>query len=475
MNKVSNQRGGGVGKKSQVNNFETYNSEIRRNEMKNRIKAITFFIILASLALVMVACSPDVAPTEEAAAPPVEEVEAAEEAEEVVEEAAPVVTIQFWHTYSVETETPFLQDVLIPEFEAAYPNIKVEQVQVPYDEFRRKLLTAIAGGTAPDMIRADIIWVPEFADMGALVALDELMPDFDTYRDAVFPGPLATNYFNGHYYGLPLDTNTRVLVYNNTMFEAAGVEGPPATMDEFLAACEKIKALGDDKYCFADGGTYAWAINPWIWSFGGAVTDEAVTVASGYLDGANTEAAYAFVKDLVDKGYFHPGILGGGVDAWGGFGNDEIAMILEGPWFPPIFAGIDPDKDYGLALMPAGDGGSVSVVGGEDIVMFEQSQNKEAAAEFMRFMLSEDVQLRWSEVGQLTVLSAAIESDMIQNHDFFGIFLEQLETSKARTPHPQWTKMEEIYSIAGGAYLNGASFEESLGAAAVEIDALLGQ
>ncbi|MCL5429667.1 MAG: extracellular solute-binding protein [Chloroflexi bacterium] len=436
------------------------------------MKLLTLMGILVSGAMILGACAPAVAPTSEA-----ETQEQGEEAQQPeVQAEAESVTIQFWHTYSIETETPFLQDVLIPEFEASHPNIKVEQVQVPYDEFRRKLLTAISGGTAPDLIRADIIWVPEFADMGALVALDEFMPDFSTYQDAVFPGALATNFLNDHYYGLPLDTNTRVLVYNNDMFTAAGVQGPPTTMEEFLTACEQIKALGEGKYCFADGGTYAWAVNPWIWSFGGDVTDPDITMASGFLDGPNTQAAYEFLKNLVDQGYMHPGILGGGVDAWGGFGNDEIAMILEGPWFPPIFAGMFPDKDYGLALMPAGEGGPVSVVGGEDIVMFQQSQNKEASAEFIRFMLSEDVQLRWSEVGQLTVLASAIESDTIQNHPFFGIFLEQLKTAKARTPHPAWTKIEETYNLAGGSYLAGsASFEEALGGAAITIDGLLGQ
>jgi multiple sugar transport system substrate-binding protein len=380
------------------------------------------------------------------------------------------VTIAFWHGYN-EVETALLDETVIPMFEAAHPNIMVEAVNIPYDQFRRKLLTSMAGGTAPDLIRSDIIWVPEFADMGALAALDEVMPDFDTYKDAVFPGPLSTNYFKGHYYGLPLDTNTRVLVYNKDMFTAANVAAPPTTMEEFLAVCEQIKALGADKYCFADGGTYAWAVNPWIWSFGGDVTDPDITVATGYLDGPDTQLAYEFLKGLVDEGYMHPGILGGGVDTWGGFGNDEIAMILEGPWFQPFFG---TDKDYDYALMPAGPGGSVSVVGGEDIVMFQQSKHKEAAAEFIRFMLSEETQLIMSEVGQMPVLTSVIETEAIQNHDFFGIFLEQLESAKARTPHPNWSKIEETYTLAGGSYLLGEmSFEEAFGAAAATIDSLL--
>jgi multiple sugar transport system substrate-binding protein len=394
--------------------------------------------------------------------------------ETVVVQPTPVppepVTISFWHIYS-EDEMNMLEQTLIPRFEAAHPGVTVESVQIPYQEFRRKLLTAIAGGSAPDLIRSDIIWVPEFAYMGALVALDELMPDFQAYKDAVFAGPLSTNYFDGHYYGLPLDTNCRVMVYNSAMFEAAGIAAPPKTMVEFLAACKKIKALGEDKFCFADGGTYAWAVNPWIWSFGGNVTDADITVASGYLDGAESRAAYQFLKDLVDDGYMHPGILGGGVDSWGGFGNDEIAMILEGPWFPTIFG---TDKEYGFALMPAGPGGGISVVGGEDIVMFQQSQHKEEAADFIRFILSEESQLALAEVGQMPVLSALLDTDYMKNHAYYGIFLEQLKNAWARTPHPNFTKMEEVYNLAGAAFLRGEqSFALSLGEAAKTIDGLL--
>lgn len=385
------------------------------------------------------------------------------------------VTISFWHGYNADPETPFLENTIIPAFEASHPDIKVESVNIPYDQFHQKLLTAIAGGTAPDLARLDIIWVPEFGDMGALATLNEEMADFDTIKDSVFPGPLSTNFLNGNYYGLPLDTNTRVLVYNKAMFSAAGIEKAPATIDEFNADCEKIKALGPDMYCFADGGTYAWAVDPWIWSFGGAMTDPDITKATDYLNSPQTVAAYQFLKDGVDKGYIHPGIMGGGVDSWGGFGQGNIAMILEGPWFPPSFAGQFPDVEYGMALMPAGEGGSVSVVGGEDIVMFQQSKNKEAAAEFMRYMLSMETQMQMASVGQMPVLSAASDADNLSNlPEFFGIFLEQLQTSEARTPVATWTKMEQILSNAGTAILNGVSTaSDALNDAAAQIDPLL--
>ncbi len=432
-------------------------------------KFFSVVCVAVSLSMIMAACAPK---------PPITETPATGDTPVVTTAPtlAPVeeVTLTFWHAYS-EAEMTLMNETLIPAFEADHPNVTVESVQVPYNEFRRKLVTAIAGGSAPDLIRSDIIWVPEFADMGALVPLDEAMTDFDTYKDAVFPGPLSTNLLNDHYYGLPLDTNTRVLVYNEDMFTAAGVTQPPTTMDEFLAVCEKIKALGPDKYCFADGGTYAWAVNPWIWSFGGDVTDPTMTVATGYLNGSNTKAAYEYLKELLDAGYLHPAIKGGvgnvGVDTWGGFGNDEIAMILEGPWFPTIFG---TEKAYGFSLMPAGPGGSISVVGGEDIVMFQQSKHKEEAAEFIRFLLSEESQLTMLTTGQIPVLNSLLSNTAITSSAYLPIFLTQLQTAKARTPVPAFTKMEELYTNAGGLFLRGEqTFDQAFTDAATKIDALL--
>lgn len=435
--------------------------------MKTKVTFIVLSILVA-MSMLLTACAAPAAEAPAAEAP-------AAEAPAAEAPAAEPVTITFWHGYNADTETPFLENTIIPAFEAANPGITVEAVAVPYDQFHQKLVTAMAGGTAPDVARLDIIWVPEFANMGALADLGQTMPDFAAIQEAVFPGPLSTNFFKGSYYGLPLDTNTRVLAYNQAMFDAAGIASVPTTIDEFTAACEKIKALGEDKYCFADGGTYAWAVDPWIWSFGGDMTNADYTSSTGAFNGADTAAAYQYLKDGVDKGYIHPGILGGGVDSWGGFGQGNIAMILEGPWFPPSFKGQFPDVKYGLALMPAGKGGSVSVVGGEDIVMFQQSANKEAAAKFISFMLSLDTQMQMATVGQMPVLKASSEGENLAKlPEFFGIFLQQLETSKARTPVANWTKIEQFITDAGTGILNGTTtVQEGLDAAVVNIDPLL--
>jgi multiple sugar transport system substrate-binding protein len=386
------------------------------------------------------------------------------------------VTIEFWHTYNeTSPENEMLVNTLIPMFEEMNPNITVKSVPFPYGEFRQTLLTSLAGGEGPDLARLDIIWSPEFAALGVLEALDEIMPDFADLSAAVFPGPLSTNAYDGHYYGLPLDTNTRVFMWNQYMYEDAGLTAPPATIDELAAQCDAIKALGDDKYLFSDGGTYGWAVLPWIWSFGGALTDEAITTATGYLNSEATVAAYEFLAEMVDSGCFSPSFLGGGMDTGTGYFTNVFASMLDGPWMYPIAEAQYPDFEIQATLMPEGPGGSISVVGGENIVLFTGAET-EAALEFLRFTQSDEYQLKMSEVGQLTVKPALLENEYFQNHPYYGTFLTQLETARARTPHPAWTQMEEVLSDAGQLILRGeASPQEALDAAAEEIDALLAE
>ena len=447
--------------------------------MKPRIFLFAVFITLLTLSMLLASCGPaptptpapaETSPAAQPTAPP------ATQAQPTAPPAtqAPPVTISFWHAYNPDTEGKYLDETIVPAFEARHPNIKIQAVNVPWDPFRRKLLIALSGGTAPDLARVDIAWTTELADTGALANLEDQIPDFATYKDLFLPGPLSTNLYQGKYYGLPLDTNTRVLAYNKAMFAAAGIQNPPATIEEMLADCAKIKALGPGKYCFADGGTYAWAVNPWIWEFGGDVTDPKITTSTGYYNSAGTVAAYKFLKDGIDKGYFHPGMAGGGVDQWGGVGKGQIAMILEGPWFPPAFSKQFPNVQFGLAPVPAGPAGSISVVGGEDIVLFKQSTHKAEALEFMKYMLSEDVQLKMLSVGQVPVLKSAINSDTVKNHPYIGLFLEQLKTAKARTPHPKWNQIEQIMSNTGAAILSGkVGIQAGLDDAVKQIDKLL--
>jgi len=299
------------------------------------------------------------------------------------------------------------------------------------------------------------------------------MPDFETYKERFYPGPLATNFYQGHYYGLPLDTNTRVLFYHKGLFAEAGITEPPKTFEDFVAACEKIKALGKaDTYCYAEGGTGAWNVLPWIWSNGGAITDPEYRKATGYLNSEASVGAVAMLRDWLNNGYLSPSILGGGIATSDAIGNGQVAMIVDGPWMPPIFKAQFPDLQYGLAPFPAGPGGSISVVGGEDIVLFEQSKNKEAALAFLRFVLEEEAQIAMGKTGQMPVLKSLTGNPELP--EYFAVFQEQLATAQPRTPSPAWPKIDEAISTAVQQVLRGDKEPQAaLDEAAATVDGLL--
>lgn len=384
-------------------------------------------------------------------------------------------TITFWAAYDqVGPEFQTMNEEVIPAFEALHPGVTVELQGIPYDDLRQRLITGIAGGEVPDVLRADLVWVPEFAEQGALLALDEEMEDFDTFASQVFEGPLSTNFWDGRYYGLPLDTNTRVLFGNAAMLDGLGIAELPTTIDDFEALLAEVAGQEGDLFGYAEGGTGAWNMLPWIWSFGGAITNDDYTEATGYLNGEGTVAAVTKLKEWLDNGWLSPSILGGGSATSEQIGNDQTATVLEGPWMPPIFEAQFPDLETALAPVPEGPGGSVSVVGGEDVVVFSQTENKELALEFVRFLLSEEAQLAMGKVGQMPVLtSLAGHPDL---PEYYAVFSEQLETARARTPSPQWPGIDEAIGNAILESLRGDKpIQQALDEAAATVDGLLGQ
>jgi len=151
------------------------------------------------------------------------------------------VQIEHWHTYSDGEEAVLLNEIK-PLFEEQHPNIELVPVRMPYEGLKQQVIAGVAGDAAPDLMRMDIIWVPEFAKMGALMRLDN-KDGFAAVKDSVFDGPLATNYYDGGYYGLPLNTNTKVAIYNKAILDDLGIQ-PPKTMDELADAARQAKAKG---------------------------------------------------------------------------------------------------------------------------------------------------------------------------------------------------------------------------------------
>jgi multiple sugar transport system substrate-binding protein len=383
------------------------------------------------------------------------------------------VTVTYWHTMS-DPEAEQLEKV-ISTFEEANPGIRIEPTKYAYDDFKTAILTGVAGGEAPDAARIDIIWVPEFADEGWLMQLDGNMEGFDQIISKTYPGPRSTAEWEGHYYGLPQNTNTQVLLWHQERFRHAGVSGPPETMEEFAQVARELSNPDQERYGYALGGTYFWAPAPIFYAMGGRVVDPDITTASGYVNGPKSVRAFTMLKDLYDDGAISPNVLGGGIGTADGHGSGKYAMIIDGPWMVDIYKDTYPDFDVSFALIPEGpDGTSSSVVGGEDVVIFEGSDQPEAATAWLRYLLSEEAQRTMAQVGVMPTLSS-LRGDPAMP-EYFDVFQEQLETARARVPHPKWSEMDGAINNAFQRILRGDQTpQQALDQAAEEINALLGE
>ena len=373
------------------------------------------------------------------------------------------VTITFWHTYG-DVETPVIDEVIIPMFEAANPDIKVEAVRQSGD-FNQMLVTALGTGVVPDVARVDITKTSAYAKLGGIVAMDEI-EGFDALKDAVLEAPLSTNLWNGHYYGLPLNTNCKAAVVNLNVLKELGFDEPPATMEEFVAAC-KEKAPG--QYKLNVSGLGDWDLYPYFWLFGGKLTYKGFTTASGYLDSAESVAAINTMLELHEDGVFTIRDVDGTPDAWDGI-NSEYAMFFEGPWY---FGSYDDCEAKGIvaATIPTYEGRSASVVGGEDIAVFSASEQKDAAYEFAKFMTSEEVQLAMLQSGQLPILKSLVENEAVTSNPVWSVYMKQMESAKARIPSPNNSAIQEIWSeMVTSIFVDGADAAQAMHDAAARID-----
>lgn len=388
--------------------------------------------------------------------------------------AEETVTINFWHHYSAQSaENETLMNVLIPAFEAENPGIKVNAVSHEWAELHDKVLVSANSNALPDVARCDIAWLPEFQKMGILVALDEEMADFADVSGQLLDSAMSTAVIGGHYYALALNTNSKIVFYNTAMLEAADVK-VPTTMDEWVEAIKKLSgenANGQQVWGWNEPALAGWNICPFIWSFGGSLTNEDQTAATGYINSPATVKAIETFAELVKAGGI-TGFNAGDIPMTDGFGTGRYAMMLEGPWKSAELAGAYPDVAYGTAPIPAGEGGSISVLGGEDIAMFN-SANKEATWKFMQFMTSEYAETEMAKCGQIPVNKAALESETVKAADY-APFIEAIQTAKARPTVAAWSEMDNDLQVAMNAVVTGEkTVQEAMDELAAAWDLLL--
>ncbi|MGV3614175.1 MAG: extracellular solute-binding protein [Fimbriimonas sp.] len=255
-------------------------------------------------------------------------------------------------------------------FEERHPGVKMRMLGLGAGHTNpQKLLTAIVGGSPPDLVVQARFNISDWASRGAFIPLDPYLA-----RDAKDPNaPRREEYYaaawdeavyDGRVFGIATGADDRALYWNRGLFRAnkdklaaAGLDWrrPPRTWSETLRYSEVLTERGKRSGFLPNFG------NSWLYLYafqqnGNFLSPDGRTAT---LATPETAAALAFMKRGYDVmgGYeaataFQSSFQGGENDP---FITGKVAMKIDGDWALPGIARYGPNLDFGVAPPPVPD------------------------------------------------------------------------------------------------------------------------
>lgn len=301
-------------------------------------------------------------------------------------------------------------------FERAHPGVHVRMLGMGAGHMNpQKLLTAIVGGSPPDLMVQARFNISDWASRGAFISLDPYIkrdqgqpncPKASDYYDAAWKEAM----YDGNVYGIPTGSDDRALYWNRGLFRqnkdallAAGLDWqrPPRTWSEMLAYSKVLSIPGKRAGFMPNFG------NSWLYLYSFQENSEYLSPDGTRctLNNPRTVEAVKFMKAGYDLlgGYaaataFSSGFQGGENDP---FISGQVAMKVDGDWSLGGLARYGPDMDFGVAPPPIPDDRYnhkgqfandkdtfITWIGGFSYAMPRGCPHPEEAWEFIKFATS---------------------------------------------------------------------------------------
>jgi multiple sugar transport system substrate-binding protein len=360
----------------------------------------------------------------------------AAETGEAVASGAATGTITMWAMGAEGEKLP----ELTKEFEAANPGVKVEVTAIPWDAAHDKFTTAITANKTPDVAMVGTTWMGEFAGMDAI---DPTPGEIDT--SVFFEGAQKTTEVDGTSYGIPWYVETRLVYYRTDLAEKAGITTPPT---DWAGLKDMAKAMQDKADAtwgigMQAGGTGSWqSVMPFAWSAGADLTKD---------DGKayNFDSPELLKATEYYQSYFTDGIADKAAPATPttepDFVSGKVPMFISGPWMMSAVeaaGGGEAFKEkYDVMQIPA-DVESSSFVGGSNLVVFKNTENRDSAWKLVQWLGDAETQVKWYGMSTaLPSVKSAWQDPALTADTKLAVFGKQLETAKAPPSFPTWEQV----------------------------------
>jgi len=378
--------------------------------------------------------------------------------------------IVFWQFWPAEVIDPLLR-----KFEQEHPGTTVRMEQLTWQSGLEKITAAMASGNVPDLCELGSTWMPRMLSADALsdwsAGVADLKPKLRGWEICSIGD--AT-------YGVPWVLGTRALFYNKTLFARAGLDSmkPPETWDELVRAAERINALGGGVHGYGAQAGERYVLfkkfMPYAWGNGGTILSDDLT-RSTFDSKENTEALQFYMmlrlagmldrQDVIDRE----------------FKEGRLGLTISGAWLFKSIPKDAPGLRYGVALVPAPDrdhGTHASFAGGEMLVSFKGSKQKQAALELARFLVQPENALALAQAAK-SVQPATIGADTAayyRDNPGEQLMIRQFATAYPTPNHPAWVEMEAaIEDEVEQALYGKKTAEQAVADASRKLDELAGK
>ena len=380
-------------------------------------------------------------------------------------QAASAVEIEYWQ-YIFDTRVQAI-DILIERFEEENPGITVRHQTFPYADYRTRLAAAIPAGQGPDVMQLFYGWLDTYVDEGLVQPLPTDVFSPERIEAEFFPMVQAMKR-DGVYMALPTAVRSLSLFYNTRLMEAAGLEGPPETLEEMVEMAHamtqrdgagNITQVGittgmnaQDHHWFREVLTRQFGAEPYL--------DNYRTVNYATPEGI---AAFEFYTGLeTEEGVTQSGFMD---EPQAAFRAGRAGMHIDGSFRIGALQNTR-GLEWGVAPLPASSDGISANYGSywiNTITSRAQGERFDAAVKFMDFITSDEAMQLWLDVvGELPAKPSVALTDENLADPVYGPFLEGLVNANTTLFVEETAQRQVLMDAVQRVLLEGMSPAESL-------------
>lgn len=383
--------------------------------------------------------------------------------------SAQAVEIEYWQ-YFFEARVTAM-DQLIENFEAANPDITVKMTHFPYADYRTKVAAAIPAGEGPDVVQLFYGWLNDYVQADLIQPLPADQFPVEKIEAEFFPMVQAMKR-GDNYMALPTAVRSLALFYNKRLFKNAGIDGPPATLDELVETAKKIAQKDGAGNITTVGITtgmtgqdHHWFREGLIRQFGGdPYTDNYKSV------NYNSDAGRAALKYYTDLEDVHEVTKVGFMDeAQAAFKAGRAGMHIDGSFRIGALNKVR-GLQWGVAELPAAADGTKSNYSSywvNAVTTKAQGEKYDAAVKFMAYVTSDEAMQIWLDtVGELPAKPSAALTETNAADETFGPFIKGLEYAHTTIFANESGQRQIMVDMISRTDLEDQSLADSLAAAA---------